>query len=84
MQLEAPTVEPVPATPEALHREWKQEARDQLKGVVISRLPIWGAFFALLVAMLVAARQMWRRVRGRAAPIVGAVGVQAGVVVLGI
>jgi hypothetical protein len=83
-QLEVATVEPVAATPEALHREWNQKARDQLKRVVILRLPIWGGFFALLAAMLVAARQVWRHVRGRAVPIAGALGLQAGVVALGI
>jgi hypothetical protein len=83
-QLEVATVEPVAATPEALHREWNQKARDQLKRVVILRLPIWGAFFALLAATLVAARQVWRHVRGRAVPIAGALGLQTGVVALGI
>ncbi len=83
-QLEAATVEPVAATPEALHREWKQKARDQLKRVVILRLPIWSAFFALLAATLVAARRVWRHVRGRSVPIGGALALQAGVVALGI
>lgn len=83
LQLETATVESVAANPEALHWEWKQKARDQLKRVMILRLPIWGAFFALLVVILVAARQVWRRVRGRAVPVAGALGLQAGIVVLG-
>jgi hypothetical protein len=77
------TVAPIAASPEALRREWKHKARDQLTRVVMLRLPIWSAFFALLVAMLLAARQVWSRVRGRAVPVAGAIGLQAGVVVLG-
>ena len=84
LQLETATVESVAANPEVLRGEWKQKARDQLMRVVMLRLPVWTAFFALLVAMLVAARQVWRRVRGRAVPIAGALGLQAGVVALGI
>ena len=83
-QLERATVEPVAETPESLHREWKQKARDQLKGVVILRLPVWSGFFALLAATLVAARRVWRHVRGRSVSVGGALALQSGVVALGI
>jgi hypothetical protein len=86
-QLGLATMKPIAESAEAVRREWKQRAREQLLAVVILRLPVWAAFLFLVSVCGLAARSVWRNAIGHAVggkrPISVAVGLQVVVAAVG-
>lgn len=67
LQLESATMTAVAEPAQAVRRSLKQKARAQLWAVVISRLPVWTVFFALLLVCGLGARSVWRSATGQTA-----------------
>ena len=87
-QLEFATMEPIAESAEAVRRRWKQIARDQLWGVVVSRLPAWVSFLVLILLCALAARSVWNNAIwqsvGGTRPISGAITLQVLIVASGV
>jgi hypothetical protein len=86
-QLGLATMKPIAESAEAVRREWKQRAREQLLAVVMLRLPVWAAFLFLVSVCGLAARSVWRNAIRHAVggkrPISVAVGLQVVVAAVG-
>ena len=60
LQIESATMKLRAESANAVRREWKRRARDQLLAVVILRLPVWVAFVFLVLVSGLAARSVRR------------------------
>ena len=60
VQIESATMKLRAESANAVHREWKRRAREQLLAVVILRLPVWAAFVFLVLVSGLAARSVRR------------------------
>ena len=87
LQIESATMKLRAESANAVRREWKRRAGEELLAVVILRLPVWVAFCFLVLVSGLAARSVWRNAIvhavGERTPIPGAVVLQAAVAAIG-